>query len=173
MAGSRGDTSKDGDGNAADTQLDADHVRAVLLRAVERHCPPELAAQREDFVQLALLRLLERPRGEGTRALRASYLWKVAYTLIIDEIRRFRRQQRQVEARPSGDASTPGPEIRTEIHDCLQALPDRRRVAVTLYLEGFGTTEVAQAMGWTIKQAENLIYRGVADLRHCLAGGLK
>jgi DNA-directed RNA polymerase specialized sigma24 family protein len=55
--------------------------------------------------------------------------------------------------------------------DCLARLHERRRAAVTLYPEGFGTAEVAQAMGWTLKQAENLIYRGVADLRHCLAGG--
>src|SRR5262249_41840191 len=147
--------------------------RPVIRRAVERQSSPELDAHRETFAHLSLLRLLVRPRGEGTRPVRASYLWKVAYTVIIDEIRRFRRQQRHGEALASGDESTPGPEIRTEIHDCLRALPDRRRVAVTLYLEGFGTTEVAQAMGWTVKQAENLIYRGVADLRHCLAGGEK
>ena len=142
----------------------------MLLQAVERHCPPELASQREDFVQLALLRLLDHTRGEGTRPLRASYLWKVAYTVIIDEIRRFRRQQRHGETLPGGEKTTPGPEARTEIQDCLAHLQDRRRAAVTLYLEGFGTAEVAEALGWTVKQAENLIYRGVADLRHCLAG---
>jgi RNA polymerase sigma-70 factor, ECF subfamily len=167
---SRGDTPKDAGENATVEGLDTERLRAVLLRAVERQCPPELAAHREDFVQLALLRLLDRSRSEGTRPLRASYLWKVAYTVIIDEIRRFRRQQRQGEALAGGDPVVPGPDVRAEIQDCLQGLQDRRRVAVTLYLEGFGTSEVAQAMGWTIKQAENLIYRGVADLRDCLAG---
>ena len=167
---SRGDTSKDAAGHPAVEGVDIERLRAVLLRAVERQCPAELAAHREDFVQLALLRLLDRSRSEGTRPLRASYLWKVAYTVIIDEIRGFRRQQRHGEALAGGEASAPGPDVRTEIHDCLQELQERRRAAVTLYLEGFGTTEVAQAMGWTPKQAENLIYRGVADLRDCLAG---
>jgi len=169
---SRGDPKKGDDEKHTTVQgLDTARLREVLLRAVERQCPAELAAHREDFVQLALLRLLDRSPSEGSRPLRASYLWKVAYTVIIDEIRRFRRQQRQGEALAGGDASAPGPDVRTEIQDCLQGLQDRRRVAVTLYLEGFGTSEVAQAMGWTLKQAENLIYRGVADLRECLAGG--
>jgi RNA polymerase sigma-70 factor (ECF subfamily) len=170
MVGSRGDTSKDVSEDAGDRGVDTERLRAVLLRAVERQCPPELASQREDFVQLALLRLLDRTPGEGTRPLRASYLWKVAYTVIIDEIRRFRRQQRHGEALGGGGETAPGPEARTEIQDCLRALQDRRRAAVTLYLEGFGTAEVAQAMGWTTKQAENLIYRGMADLRQCLGG---
>jgi RNA polymerase sigma-70 factor (ECF subfamily) len=175
MARSGGDTPDDASGDAGDgkaaTAAGTERLRAILLRAVERQCPPELASQREDFVQLALLRLLDRTPGEGTRPLRASYLWKVAYTVIIDEIRRVRRQQRHGEALAGGEETAPGPEARTEVQDCLARLQERRRAAVTLYLEGFGTAEVAQAMGWTLKQAENLIYRGVADLRHCLAGG--
>jgi RNA polymerase sigma-70 factor (ECF subfamily) len=148
-----------------------ERIRQVLIRAVERHCPPALAAQREDLVQMALVRLLERPPGEGTTPRGASYLWRVAYTVIIDEIRRFRRQQRQAEQLPRDERGTPGPEARSEILDCLGALQDRRRTAVTLHLEGFRTAEVATALGWTEKQAENLVYRGLADLRACLEGG--
>jgi RNA polymerase sigma-70 factor (ECF subfamily) len=143
----------------------------VLIRAVERHCPPALAAQREDLVQMALLRLLERPASEGTTPRGASYLWRVAYTVVIDEIRRFRRQQRQAEQLPADERGTPGPEARSELLECLGALQDRRRTAVTLHLEGFRTAEVATALGWTEKQAENLVYRGLADLRACLEGG--
>ena len=146
-------------------------IRQVLIRAVERHCPPALAAHREDLVQMALIRLLERPRGEGFTPRGASYLWRVAYTVVIDEIRRFRRQQRQAEQLPEGERRTPGPEARAELLDCLAALQDRRRTAVILHLEGFRTAEVAAALGWTEKQAENLVYRGLADLRACLDGG--
>ena len=148
-----------------------ERIRQVLIRAVERHCPPALAASREDLVQMALVRLLERPRGEGSAPRGASYLWRVAYTVVIDEIRRFRRQQRQTEQLPGVERGTPGPEARSELLDCLGALHDRRRTAVTLHLEGFRTGEVAAALGWTEKQAENLVYRGLADLRDCLEGG--
>jgi len=146
-------------------------IREVLIRAVERHCPPALAAHREDLVQMALVRLLERPAGEGTAARGASYLWRVAYTVVIDEIRRFRRQQRQAEQLAAGERGAPGPEARSELLDCLGGLQDRRRTAVTLHLQGFRTVEIATALGWTEKQAENLVYRGLADLRECLEGG--
>ncbi|HUM11347.1 MAG TPA: sigma factor-like helix-turn-helix DNA-binding protein [Myxococcaceae bacterium] len=120
---------------------------------------------------MALVRLLERPAGEGSTPRGASYLWRVAYTVVIDEIRRFRRQQRQSEQLDRGEGGTPGPEARSEILDCLRGLQDRRRAAVTLHLQGFRTAEVATTLGWTQKQAENLVYRGLADLRACLAGG--
>jgi len=149
---------------------DIDRIRQVLIRAVERHCPPGLAALREDLVQTALLRLLERRGGEGTTARGASYLWRVAYTVVIDEIRRARRQQRQAQQLGGGEGGTPGPEARSEILDCVDGLQDRRRAAVTLHLQGFRTGEVATALGWTEKQAENLVYRGLADLRTCLGG---
>lgn len=148
-----------------------ERIRQVLIRAVERHCPPALSAHREDLVQMALLRLLERPRSEGSAPRGASYLWRVAYTVVIDEIRRFRRQQRQAEQLPTDEGRTPGPEARSELLDCLGALKERRRTAVTLHLQGFRTGEVAAALGWTDKQAENLVYRGLADLRACLEGG--
>jgi len=121
---------------------------------------------------MALVRLLERPvASEGTSPRGASYLWRVAYTVVIDEIRRFRRQQRQAEQVPAGERATPGPEARSELLACLEALQDRRRTAVILHLQGFRTGEVATALGWTEKQAENLVYRGLADLRACLGRG--
>ncbi|HVP60416.1 MAG TPA: sigma factor-like helix-turn-helix DNA-binding protein [Myxococcaceae bacterium] len=148
-----------------------ERIRQVLIRAVERHCPPVLTAHREDLVQMALVRLLERPAGEGTTPRGASYLWRVAYTVVIDEIRRLRRQQRQAEQLAGGEGGTPGPEARSEFLECLGGLQDRRRSAVTLHLQGFRVGEVAAALGWTEKQAENLVYRGLADLRACLEGG--
>ena len=165
MAPTRG-----GDGSEDRDPRSIERIRQVLIRAVERHCPPALAANRDDLVQLALLRLLERPPGEGSGPRGASYLWRVAYTVVIDEIRRARRQQRQAEHAVRGEGGTPGPEARSEILDCLRGLQDRRRTAVTLHLQGFRTGEVARALGWTEKQAENLIYRGLADLRSCLEG---
>ncbi|HTS79013.1 MAG TPA: sigma-70 family RNA polymerase sigma factor [Myxococcaceae bacterium] len=149
---------------------DIERIRQVLIRAVQRHCPPALAAQREDLVQMALVRLVERVRREGTRVQGTSYLWRVAYTVVIDEIRRHRRQQRQSERTTDGEGGTPGPEARSEILDCLARLQERRRTAVTLFLQGFRTVEVATALGWTEKQAENLVYRGLSDLRGCLDG---
>jgi len=126
MARTRGDNG----GSDPEDAATLERIRQVLIRAVQRHCPPPL----------------------------------------IDEIRRFRRQQRQAGQLSESEPGTPGPEARSEILDCLSSLQDRRRTAVTLHLQGFRTAEVATALGWTEKQAENLVYRGLADLRSCLEG---
>jgi RNA polymerase sigma-70 factor, ECF subfamily len=41
---------------------------------------------------------------------------------------------------------------------------------VTLYLQGHTVPETARILGWDAKRAENLVYRGLADLRQCLMG---
>jgi RNA polymerase sigma-70 factor (ECF subfamily) len=38
-----------------------------------------------------------------------------------------------------------------------------------MYLHGHSVAEVAALLGWRFKKAENLVYRGLADLRRCLA----
>ena len=45
-----------------------------------------------------------------------------------------------------------------------------RRLAVTLYLQGHTVPEAARILGWAAKRTENLVYRGLADLRQCLLG---
>ena len=145
-------------------------LRTVLVRAVGKHCPPELASFREDLVQVALLKLAERREvGEGNPAPEASYAWKVAFTVVIDELRKRRRGQAyalEVASQPGVHASSP--EVGLAIDDCLERLLDDRRVAVTLYLQGFRMLESATAMGWTEKRVENLLYRGLKELRLCL-----
>lgn len=143
----------------------------VLVRAVARHCPASLASQAEDLVQMALLRMLEHPPREGSGALGASYLWRVAFSVVIDEIRRRQRSEKyQNDARARGVAQASGPDVGAEIRDCLERLPEPRRVSVTLHLQGFRLAEVASTLGWNEKRVENLIYRGIADLRRCLRG---
>ncbi len=79
----------------------------------------------------------------------------------------------QWEALPSRDS---GPErlasasdIRRGIRDCLEAMIEMRSLGVTLHLQGHSAPEVATLMDWPLKRAENLIYRGLADLRACLS----
>jgi len=55
-----------------------------------------------------------------------------------------------------------------QLRQCLERLEERRRMAVTLHLSGLRIPEVARAAGWTEKTAENLIYRGLDDLRALL-----
>jgi RNA polymerase sigma-70 factor (ECF subfamily) len=40
---------------------------------------------------------------------------------------------------------------------------------VTLHLQGYSVAEAAALLAFGLKQTENLVYRGLADLRRCLA----
>ncbi len=155
-------------------------LRADLVRAVARVCPPRMNDQAEDIVQVALMRLMEiRRKNEGKAEFSALYLRKAAYSVVIDEIRRLRRRQEvplddeHPEAEPAAEIPDPerqssGREIGAAIRDCLGRLIRPRRLAVTLHLQGHSVTEVAGLLGWSPKRADNLVYRGLADLRGCL-----
>lgn len=157
-------------------------IRRRLSLAVRRVCPGWLASQAEDIVQTALMRVLEaaNKRGEGNPVLASLYIDKAAFSALVDEIRRLRRRREDPseEARliavPAPAASNPetlaaGREIREGIGGCLADLAASRRLAVTLHLQGHSVPEVATILRWRVKKAENLVYRGLADLRRCLA----
>ena len=65
---------------------------------------------------------------------------------------------------------TPLPELGVGIRDCLGGLAEPRRLAVLLHLEGFRAEEASRVLHWDVKRVQNLIYRGLADLRRCLEG---
>jgi RNA polymerase sigma-70 factor (ECF subfamily) len=59
-------------------------------------------------------------------------------------------------------------EIGIAVRDCLVRLAPSRCLAVTLYLQGHTAPETSRILGWTPRRTENLIFRGMADLRRCL-----
>ena len=155
-------------------------LRGDLARAVASCCPTWLARDREDLVQAAMMRVMavER-RGEGNAAAAPSYLYRVAHSAVIDEIRARRRrpevplEEDDVASMREAIALAPdetahGREIGRGIRSCLAAMLRERRIALTLRLLGHSVPEAARLLGWSGKRAENLVYRGLADLRVCL-----
>jgi RNA polymerase sigma-70 factor (ECF subfamily) len=69
---------------------------------------------------------------------------------------------------PEREAASRG--IGAAIRDCLLKMVDARRRAVTLHLLGHTVPEIADLLGHRVKQSDNLVYRGMADLRRCLSG---
>lgn len=172
------------EGAAASAEERHAQLRRSLVRAVARICPRWLAAQADDIVQAGMLRVMGILReSEGKAALNASYLWRVAYSATVDEIRRLRRRREvsldEVSPEVLPDASDPershaGNEIAQGVQACLGRLAEGRRLAVALHLQGHSVPEAAGLLGWGAKKVENLVYRGLADLRRCLiAKGLK
>ena len=161
-----------------DEALDA--VRRQLAAAVRRLCPAWLASHQDDIVQTALLRVynLQQP-GESRTGFSSSYLWKVAFSVTVDEIRRQRRRPEDgldsagvvdlIQASPGPEDRMLGQELGRAIRACLTALGEDRRAAVTLHLQGHTVREASRLLGWPVKRVANLTYRGLDDLRQCLA----
>ncbi len=157
---------------------DYSELRSKLQQAIRRTCPRWLADQREDLVQCALVRIL---KSYPDAHLNTSFLVRVAHSVVVDEIRlRRRRHGDQVGATPSApdrvrapattspEAHVTGQQVGAAIIEALADLSDDRRRAVTLHLQGHTVPEAAQLLGFARKKTENLVYRGLADLRDVL-----
>lgn len=147
-----------------------------LERAVGRVCPAWLSPHKDDLVQMSLIKLL---RSTSSAELGDAFLSRVAYSVVVDEIRR-RRRRNEVGMSPSlpdrlvnsGELS---PETRThglalgeQLVECLQTLAEARRRAVVLYLQDHTIPEIGEILGWDHKRASNAVYRGLQDLRERL-----
>jgi RNA polymerase sigma-70 factor, ECF subfamily len=162
------------------TEEDYHRLRSDVARTVAFVCPPWLASRADDLVQAVLMRVIAvQSQRQEAAELSQCYLRKAAHSALVDEIRRWRRRQEVAldeESEGSGPASgEPDPERRSAgrqlgraIRDCLKNLVRPRRLAVILNLQGHTVPEVGRLLRWTTKRAENLVYRGLADLRLCL-----
>ena len=162
-------------------------LATAMARAVRRQCPAWLADSAQDIAQAALTKVMTAElKNEGTRGLSSFYLHRVAHSALVDEIRRRKRrpevsleepseessQVLRFEPRAQGDpeSSASYRELGAAVRDCLLGAKRERRLAVTLYLQGHSVPEAARILGWDVKRTENLVYRGLADLRQCLMG---
>jgi RNA polymerase sigma-70 factor (ECF subfamily) len=153
-------------------------LRAPLFSAVRRAAPAWLQPEADDLTQVALLRLNRAMEQDPDRPLTRGYLGRIAYTTVIDELRRRRKEREHadpdalVERAP---ATLPGPErlaqsahLRQDLTACLELARERVRDALTLYLLGHSVPEIARLLDHTCKTAENIVYRGLRALRQCL-----
>jgi RNA polymerase sigma-70 factor (ECF subfamily) len=143
----------------------------IVASAIRRHCPSDLLGTREDLVQVAILKLVENRAHEENAEPKASYLRKIAFTVVIDELRRRKRGAAYRQQAMNLETSVESPEIGLAIRQCLRKLPADRRAVVTLYLQRSRLSESARALGWPEKRTENLLYRGLKQLRLCLGSG--
>jgi RNA polymerase sigma-70 factor (ECF subfamily) len=154
-------------------------IRLRLQREARRFCPPWLRDSAEDIAQIAWMRLdRTRKTSERNRDPGPTLVSKVAYCATVDEMRRHgRRKEFPMDdvpevVQPSADdpaRRVKAEEIGCAIRDCLTHLGDNRCLAVTLFLQGHTAPETGRILGWTLRKTENLIFRGMADMRRCLS----
>lgn len=158
-------------------------IRRRLHDAVLRVCPASLSGHADDITQEALVRvsaMLER-EGDTDRSLPSSYIRRTAYNATIDAIRRHRLRASREQPMESNDAVDPrlpnhgqphqslvGRELGAGIEVCLGEMVRPRRVAVILHLQGHTVAEIGRILDWPVTRANNLVYRGLHNLRRCL-----
>ena len=172
------------DDNGEETELlarvaagEADAFRGL----VDRHLPTVLAiarrmlrddAEAEDVAQEALLRLWRNAAGLelGPHGVRP-WLRRVASNLCIDRVR-ARRNTSVVEEVP--EESAPATRLRhlterelgARVDAALQALPERQRLAITLFhYEGMSQVEVGEVLGVSDEAVESLLARARRTLK--------
>lgn len=155
-------------------------VRRRLDKAVRKVCPAHLADRADDLVQTAMMRVMEKCRQAPDSQFNDTYLHRTAYHALVDEIRRLRRRgevgidDEEGEPlplavdRPDPEQRALGRQLGEAIAACLKRLVEARQRAVTLHLQGHSVPEAAKILDWSRKRVENLVYRGLADLRQCL-----
>lgn len=161
---------------SGDANTIAEELRAAVARAVRRVCPAWLADDADDLTQIATTRVLARMNQTAGQTFTPGYLYRAVHSALVDEIRRRRRRREDPiaddEAGPRGGESpvrNEAWEIRDAVTACLARLAAARRRAVMLHLQGHSADETSALLGCNRKQAQNLTYRGLADLRACLA----
>ena len=159
-----------------------DDYGAFLRSAIRRCCHTDLGLHRDEIEQDARIRLWHALRRERNIQDPASYIYRIAATATIDAIRRVRARREspialveqsgtddseQVLRAPSEspEDSAARREIGRKIDDALAQLPDNRRRAVVLHLQGFTSQEIGRLARWSEPKARNLTYRGLKDLR--------
>jgi RNA polymerase sigma factor (sigma-70 family) len=137
-------------------------------------------AEAEDIAQEAMLRLWRSAAGLelGPGGLRP-WLRRVTSNLCIDRVRSGHRtivtdEVPEVAEPPTQVTNLEGQELSVRVAAAMQALPERQRLALTLFHhEGLSQVEVGQAMGISDEAVESLLARARRALKSSLAGEWK
>jgi RNA polymerase sigma factor (sigma-70 family) len=156
-----------------------------LRQTIIRVCPKDLGLQYDEIEQDARLRLWRTLESEREIHDPASYLYRIAATATLDAIRRVKRKrEEQIIEEGEEDHAIPQLLVTNPVHApdraaerqqlvskvraAIARLPDNRRTAVGLHLEGLTTQEIANVSGWSEPKARNLVYRGLQEVRQYL-----
>jgi RNA polymerase sigma-70 factor, ECF subfamily len=145
----------------------------------------------EEVAQTAFLQLYRARKRYQPKARFATYLYRIAANLCLNELRRFDYSGKIESLDTSDDLDldstsfadrlpdhdSPGPadrlvcrEVATEVKKVLEQLPPNQRMALLLSrVDGFSYQEVADSLDTSVSAVKSLVFRATATLRRDLA----
>ncbi|MCG2589727.1 RNA polymerase sigma factor [Rhodohalobacter sulfatireducens] len=127
----------------------------------------------EDLIQQAFLMIWERRKQiDETKSLRA-YLFRIAYTRMLNHIRDHKKFSDSAEADSvvtlTPDSTLINEELKEQIDRAIESMPDKRQTVFRLcFLQGFSYKETASTLDISPKTVENHMGLALKDLREAL-----
>ncbi|MEM6991461.1 MAG: RNA polymerase sigma factor [Myxococcota bacterium] len=157
--------------------MPATSLTETVAEAVRAYCPTWLRSDCDDISQTASLRVVLCMRQRPDLRPTAAYLRRAARNAVIDTVRRCDARERWRHAAaciPRDAERNPEQlaldrELARTLQQHLARLPEDRRDAVALYVQGCRPSEIADRFACGTKRVENLLYRGLRSLRKSLA----
>lgn len=152
----------------------AERVRLVMLRyRLRQH-----GIDPDEVEQQVRIRLWKAIRRDRSGKFGASYIQRIVASVAIDAMRRAKVRPSEP-GRTDDELDLERPETRTAQPDitasddqrvailarCLDELPSRRRLPISLHLEGYSFREVGDTVGTSEEAARKLVSRGLKTLR--------
>lgn len=156
-----------------------------LRQTIIRVCPKDLGLQYDEIEQEARLRLWRALESEREIQNLSSYLYRIAVTTTLDAVKHIKRKREEqmllaeddtednniapqilvADPQHAPDQAAARRQLVGKVKEAMNQLPENRRTAVGLHLEGMTTQEIANLLGWSEPKARNLVYRGLSDVR--------
>ena len=130
-----------------------DEIRQEVSESLARVCPRWTAERRDAVVRAAWARLSVRLAVDTAPA--GAELWGSVFAATLAEVRNHAADRFE-------------PALGAAVQACLAALDRPARLALTLHLQGHSVSEIAGLLGRSIKQAEQLVFHALSELRACL-----
>jgi RNA polymerase sigma factor (sigma-70 family) len=138
----------------------------------------------DDVFQETAIRLLNVIKSDRKIDNMPSYIYRTVANVIVDLARKNNKHsEHEFIAEPTDDNQAPqewsideqtpdeqlsGEQLSQAIHEAIESLPESRRIAVKMRLQGYSIAEMAELTGWAYYKAENLSKRSMAALKEQL-----
>lgn len=161
---------RNGDHNAFKTFFDT-HFKSLFRFLISRGIDKATA---EDLIQKAFVIIWEKRAGiDENKSLRA-YLYRTAYTRMLNEIKYNTRfdddaEFPQPEGMQSPEDNVQYSQLMKTIHEVVSNMPEKRGMVFDFcFSQQFSYKETAEAMGINIKTVENHMGMALKEVRYAL-----